>query len=61
MEISQGNSLYIYLKQTKMPSFKNGGRKVKQVLSGGWHQWEEGRYKERVKEGEYGGILCTCV
>jgi hypothetical protein len=25
-------------------------RKVKQVLSGGWHQWEGGRYKERVQE-----------
>jgi chitinase len=23
-------------------------RKVKQVLSGGWHQWEGGGYKERV-------------
>jgi hypothetical protein len=27
--------------------------KVKQVLSGGWHQWERGRYNERVQEGEY--------
>jgi hypothetical protein len=24
-------------------------RKVKQVLSGGWYQWERGRHKERVK------------
>jgi chitinase len=36
-------------------------RKAKQVLSGGWHQWERGGYKERVKEGEYGGILCTHI
>jgi hypothetical protein len=36
-------------------------RKVKLVLSGGWYQWERGGYKERVQEGEYGGILCTHV
>jgi hypothetical protein len=29
--------------------------KVKQVLSGCWYQWERGRYKEGVEEGEYGG------
>jgi hypothetical protein len=23
-------------------------RKVKQVLSGGWHQWERGEHKEKV-------------
>jgi hypothetical protein len=27
-------------------------RMVKQLLSGGWYQWEGGRYKERVKEAE---------
>jgi hypothetical protein len=25
-------------------------RKVNQVLTGGWHQWEKGGYKERVQE-----------
>jgi hypothetical protein len=30
-------------------------RKVKQVLPGGWYQWEGGEYKERLKKGEYGG------
>jgi hypothetical protein len=36
-------------------------KKVKQVLSGGWYQWDREEYKERVWEGEYGGILCTHV
>jgi hypothetical protein len=27
-------------------------RKVKQVLSGGWYQWEGVEHKERVKEGD---------
>jgi chitinase len=37
-------------------------RKVKQVLFGGWHQWEEGGHKERVKEGEYGrNIMYSCM
>jgi chitinase len=45
-------------KQTCLFS-KMEDRKVKQVLSGGWHQWERGGYKERVKEGEHGGILYT--
>jgi hypothetical protein len=27
---------------------KTENRRVKQVLSRGWHQWEEGGYKERV-------------
>jgi hypothetical protein len=30
------------------------GRKVKQVLSGGWYQWVAGGHKERVKEDKYG-------
>jgi hypothetical protein len=34
-------------------------RKVKQALPGDWYQWEGGGYKERVLDGEYGGILCT--
>jgi hypothetical protein len=38
------------------------GRKVKQVFSGGGYQWEEGRHKERVKDGQYGGcILYSCM
>jgi hypothetical protein len=37
MEISQGNSLYSYPKQTKKGLFsKTEDRKVKQVLSGVW-------------------------
>jgi hypothetical protein len=27
---------------------KMENRKVKQVLSGGWYQWEGGKYKERI-------------
>jgi hypothetical protein len=37
-------------------------RKVKQVLSGGWYQWEKEGYEERVYEGEYGrNIMCSCM
>jgi hypothetical protein len=37
-------------------------RKVKQVLFGGWYQWEGGGYKGRVKEGECGGnIMYSCM
>jgi hypothetical protein len=32
-------------------------RKVKQVLSGDWYQSEWGEFKERVEEGECGGII----
>jgi hypothetical protein len=37
MEVSQGNSLYSYLEQTKMSAFKIKleNRRVEQVLSGG--------------------------
>jgi chitinase len=60
MEMSQGNSLCF--KQIKKCHFANTeDRKTKQVLSGGWHQWQMGGYKERVKEDECGGILCTHV
>jgi hypothetical protein len=34
--------------------------KVKQVLSGGWHQKEAGGFKKRVQEGEYGGNIMYC-
>jgi hypothetical protein len=49
MEMSQGNSLYIYLKQTKMSFFffRKTEQEGNQVLSGGWYQWEGGGYKER--------------
>jgi hypothetical protein len=36
-------------------------RKVNQVLLGGWYQWEEGGYKERVWEVNMVEILCTHV
>jgi hypothetical protein len=30
--------------------------------SGGWHQWEEGEYEERVKEGKYGeSTMYSCM
>jgi hypothetical protein len=35
--------------------------KVKQVLSGGWYQWERGGYKERVKEMNMVEILSTHI
>jgi hypothetical protein len=56
MEMSQGNTLYSYLKQTKMPFFIQKQRTGKQNRSclGGGYQWEGGGYKERGSEGEYG-------
>jgi hypothetical protein len=36
------------LNKQKCLSLKTENRKVKQVLSGGWYQWEERGYKERV-------------
>jgi hypothetical protein len=37
-------------------------KKVKQVLSGGWYQWERGGYKGRVKENECGrNTIYACV
>jgi hypothetical protein len=37
-------------------------RKIKQVLSGDWCQWKEGKAKERVKEGKYGGsTMYSCM
>jgi hypothetical protein len=39
--------LPVYLRQTKMSFSKMEDRKVKQVLFGGWYQWE-GEDKERV-------------
>jgi hypothetical protein len=45
MEMSQGNSLYSYLKQTKMSFFfyKTKNRKTKPVLSGGGGDGGRGR------------------
>jgi hypothetical protein len=41
---------------------KTENRKEKQVPSGGWYLWEGVRYKERVKEGEYGrNITHSCM
>jgi hypothetical protein len=51
MEIAQGNSVYNYLKQTKISFLffsKADSRKVKQALSRVWHHWEGRGYKERV-------------
>jgi hypothetical protein len=41
---------------------KKEGQEVKACpLWGGW-QWEGGRHKKRMKEGEYGGcILYSCI
>jgi hypothetical protein len=37
-------------------------RKVKQVLSVGWFQWEGGGHKERVTEDEYSeNIMYSCM
>jgi hypothetical protein len=43
MGMSQGNSLYSHLKQTKMLFFsftKLENRRAKQVLPMAWYQWE---------------------
>jgi hypothetical protein len=41
---------------------KTENRKVKQVLFGGWYQWEGRGYKERVKEAECSGnIMYLCM
>jgi chitinase len=37
-------------------------KKVKQVLSGGWYQWEEGGHKGRKRKAEYGGnTMYSCM
>jgi hypothetical protein len=67
MEMSQGNSLCSYLKQTKMSfifSFtKSENKKAEQVLPcRSWYQWEGRRDGERVWEGEYSAnTMYTCV
>jgi hypothetical protein len=57
MEISQGNTLY---RDKNFPSSSLSlslsllTKNREQVLTGSWHQWEEGGYKERVQEVECG-------
>jgi chitinase len=36
-------------------------RKVKQVLSGGWHQWKWGGHKERVEGECAGNTMSSCT
>jgi hypothetical protein len=37
-------------------------QKAKQILSGGWYQWEGGGHKERVEEDEYGeNTMYSCM
>jgi hypothetical protein len=50
MEMSQGNSLYSYFKQTKCQFFLlQNQRSGEQILSGGrGYQWAEGGCGERV-------------
>jgi hypothetical protein len=40
---------------------KMEGRKVKQVLSGGWYKWEEEDIRKRVYYGEYSGNTYSCM
>jgi hypothetical protein len=49
MEMSQQNTLYSYIKQTKMSSSQKQktGRQNRSYL-GGWYQWQGREYKERV-------------
>jgi hypothetical protein len=51
MEMAQENSLYSYIKQTKIAIFcfiKSENRRAKQVLSEGLVQWERKGCEERV-------------
>jgi hypothetical protein len=64
MEMSQENSLCSYLKQTKMSlffSFTKWEQEVKQVLSGGWYQWEGEDVRKRCGRVNIVQILCTHV
>jgi hypothetical protein len=65
MEMSQGNSLYSYFKQTKMSLFfiyKIGEQEAEQVLtgvfgtSGRWEELEKGHGRVNIVQ-----ILCTYV
>jgi hypothetical protein len=65
MEMSQGNSLCSYHKETKMSlfSFINlGNRRVDQVLSGNMVPVGGGRRWEKDVQGEYGAnTVHTCM
>jgi hypothetical protein len=50
LEMSQGSSLYSYLKQTKMSFFKNGGQEGKTGPVWGLAPVGGGGHKERVEE-----------
>jgi hypothetical protein len=65
MEMSQRNSLFNYLKQTKCHLFLlqnqiTGGQNSFSLWN--WYQWEEGEGKKRIQEGEYGAsTVYTCM
>jgi hypothetical protein len=61
MEMSQGEILWSYLQKTKMSFFRNKGQEGKTGPVWGLAPVGGGGCKERVQEGEYGGILCTRV
>jgi hypothetical protein len=67
MEMSQSNTLYSYLKHTKMSFFFSKNRKQEgnagpvRGLVPVWG-WRGGGYKERVEEDEYAGnIMYSCM
>jgi hypothetical protein len=65
MEMSQGNSLCSYLKQTKMYFFFllqnwRTGRQ-EQVQFGGWNQWEDDDVGKEFGRVNMAKILCTHV
>jgi hypothetical protein len=69
MEMSQGNTLYSYLKLIKMSLFfptKSENRRAEQVLLGwmgesGWYQWEGEYVGNGYKRVKMVQILCTHV
>jgi hypothetical protein len=61
MEMSQGNSLYSYFKQTKMSFCKNREQEGKNSSCLQLVPVEAGGIEGKGVRGEYGGILCTHV
>jgi hypothetical protein len=60
MEMSQGNSLYSYLKQKSCHFLQNW--RAEHVMSGGLVPVCCVEYKERMQEGEYGGnTMYSCM
>jgi hypothetical protein len=59
MEMSQGNSLCSYLKQTKMSFFKSREQEGESGPVWGLAPVGEGGHREKGEGGEYGRILCT--